>query len=139
MATLEELTERVRAGVGADSGLGKSFKLDLKGEGFIHIDGAEVSNDDKPADLTVKVSRNDLEALGKGKLNPMTAAITGPAQGVQIRPTEKPTSTPLQKPSARCHGALQRLPKLERPWAQAPNRSPKIGKIIVTPNTNNSK
>jgi putative sterol carrier protein len=77
MATLEELTDRVRAGVGADSGLGKSFKLDLKGEGFIHIDGSTVSNDDKPADLTVKVSRNDLEALGKGKLNPMTAAITG--------------------------------------------------------------
>lgn len=78
--TLEELTERVRAGVGADSGLGRSFKLDLKGEGFIHVDGGEVSNDDKPADLTVRVSRTDLEALGRGQLNPMTAMIRGRLQ-----------------------------------------------------------
>lgn len=78
--TLEELTERVRAGVGTDSGLGRSFKLDLKGEGFIHVDGGEVSNDDKPADLTVRVSRADLEALGKGQLNPMTAMIRGRLQ-----------------------------------------------------------
>ena len=80
MATLEELTERVRTGGGADSGLGKSFKLDLKGEGFIHIDGGAVSNDDLPADLTVRVSRKDLEALGKGQLNPMTAVIGGRMQ-----------------------------------------------------------
>ena len=80
MATLEELTERVRTSVGADSGLGKSFKLDLKGEGFIHIDGGAVSNDDLPADLTVRVSRKDLEALGKGQLNPMTAVIGGRMQ-----------------------------------------------------------
>lgn len=80
MATLEELTERLRAGVGADSGLGASVKLDLKGEGFIHIDGGQVSNDDKPAELTVRVSRADLEDLGKGRLNPMTAMIRGRLQ-----------------------------------------------------------
>jgi putative sterol carrier protein len=80
MATLEELTERVRTGVGADSGLGKSFKLDLKGEGFIHIDGGTVSNDDKPADLTVRISKADLKAMGDGKLNPMTAVMTGRLQ-----------------------------------------------------------
>jgi putative sterol carrier protein len=39
-----------------------------------------VSNDDLPADLTVRVSRKDLEALGKGKLNPMTAVIGGRMQ-----------------------------------------------------------
>jgi len=73
--TLEELTERVRSGVGSDSGLGKSFKLDLKGEGFIHIDGGAVTNDDKPADLTVRVSAADLKALGRGEMDPMTAVI----------------------------------------------------------------
>ncbi|WP_304170222.1 SCP2 sterol-binding domain-containing protein [Phenylobacterium aquaticum] len=80
MATLEELTERVRAGVGVESGLGKSFKLDLKGEGFIHIDGGVVCNDDKPADLTVRISKADLKAMGDGKLNPMTAVMTGRLQ-----------------------------------------------------------
>ena len=77
MASLQELTERVRTGVGDDSGLGKSVKFDLKGEGFIHIDGASVTNEDKPADLTVSISRKDLKALGAGELNPMTAVITG--------------------------------------------------------------
>lgn len=77
MATLQELTERVSQAVGDDAGLGKSFKVDLRGEGFIHIEGAAVSNDDKPADLTVSISQKDLKALGKGELNPMTAVITG--------------------------------------------------------------
>ena len=77
MANLEELTRKVAAAVGADSGLGKSFKVDLRGEGFIHIDGANVTNEDKPADLTVSISAKDLTALGAGELNPMTAVITG--------------------------------------------------------------
>ena len=80
MATLEELTEKVRRSIGVESGLGKSFKLDLKGEGFIHVEGSSVTNDDKPADLTVRVSPKDLDAIAKGKLNPMTAAITGRMQ-----------------------------------------------------------
>jgi putative sterol carrier protein len=80
MPSLEDLTARIRAVLGADPGLGKSFKLDLKGEGYIHIDGAQVSNDDLPADLVVKVSRADLVALGKGELNPMTAMIRGRIQ-----------------------------------------------------------
>ena len=40
--TLEELTQRVAAAVGEDAGLGRTFKVDLRGEGFIHIDGASV-------------------------------------------------------------------------------------------------
>ena len=36
-------------------GAGRSIKLDLKGEGVIHIDGAAVTNDDLPADLVVTV------------------------------------------------------------------------------------
>ncbi len=81
MATLEEITDRIRdaamsdAGLGA--GLGASIKLDLKGEGFVHMDGAAVSNADLPADLVVTVSRADLEALGKRRLDPVRAMMTG--------------------------------------------------------------
>lgn len=77
MATLEELTERLRAAMAAGDGLGRTVKLDLKGEGIIHIAGAEVTNDDKPADLTVRISRKDLEAMGKRQLDPMAAIMTG--------------------------------------------------------------
>lgn len=77
MATLEELTQKVRDAVGDDAGLGRSFKLDLRGEGFIHIDGGAVSNEDRPADLTVSISRKDLEALGRREMDPMSAVIRG--------------------------------------------------------------
>lgn len=81
MATLEDLTDRIRraAGGAADAGLGlgKSIKLDLRGEGIIHIDGATVSNDDKPADLVVTVTLKDLKALGKGELDAARAMMTG--------------------------------------------------------------
>lgn len=77
MATLEELTDRIRHAAGAGGGLSRTVKLDLKGEGFIHLDGATVTNADLPAELTVRVSRADLVRMGKGELNPMSAVMTG--------------------------------------------------------------
>ncbi len=77
MASLEEITERFRRAVGDDSGLGRSVKFDLLGEGVVHIDGGQVTNEDKPADLTMTVSKADLEALGAGTLDPMTAVMSG--------------------------------------------------------------
>jgi putative sterol carrier protein len=77
MATLEELTDRIRRAAASGEGLGRSVKLDLKGEGFIHLDGALVTNEDRPADLTVRISKADLVKLGKGELNPMSAVMTG--------------------------------------------------------------
>jgi putative sterol carrier protein len=80
MATLDEITQQFRTAVGTDSGLGKSLKFNLKGDGVILINGGEVSNEDKPADLTMTISKDDLEALGAGKLDPMTAVMTGRLQ-----------------------------------------------------------
>lgn len=85
MATLEELTDRIRQTAASEAAAraletsmaGASIKLDLKGEGFIHILGAQVSNDDLPADLVVTVGLRDLVALGKGELDPTRAMMTG--------------------------------------------------------------
>lgn len=77
MATLEELTDRIRRAATVGDGLGRTVKLDLRGEGVIHVDGAAVTNEDLPADLTVSVSRSDLVKLGKGELDPMRAVMTG--------------------------------------------------------------
>ncbi len=77
MATLEEITDQFKLAVGADSGLGKSIKFDLKGDGFIYINGGEVTNDDTPADCTVIVSKDDFEKLAKGKLDPTMAFMSG--------------------------------------------------------------
>ena len=77
MATLEEITEQFKLAVGADSGLGKSIKFDLKGSGMIYINGGTVSNEDLPADCTVIVSKDDFEKLAKGQLDPTMAFMTG--------------------------------------------------------------
>jgi len=75
--TLEEMTERVRNAVGDDSGLGKSLKFDLKDDGVIHIDGGTVTNEDKPADLTMTISKDDLVLMGEGKLDATMAFMSG--------------------------------------------------------------
>jgi putative sterol carrier protein len=80
MSQLDELTDRMKKAVGTDSGLGKTLKFNLKGEGVVYIDGGTVTNDDKPADLTLTISMEDLIALGEGKLDPMTAVMTGKLQ-----------------------------------------------------------
>jgi putative sterol carrier protein len=80
MATLQEITDRMKAAVGNDSGLDKTLKFDLKGEGVIFIDRTSASNDDKPADLTMTISLADLVSMGEGKLDAMTAVMTGRLQ-----------------------------------------------------------
>ena len=80
MSRLDELTDRMKKAVGTDSGLGKTLKFNLKGEGFVYIDGGAVSNSDKPADLTLTITMDDLISLGEGKLDPMTAVMTGKLQ-----------------------------------------------------------
>jgi putative sterol carrier protein len=77
VATVAEITERLRAALKDRAGLPKSLKLDFKGEGFVHVDGQSVTNDDAPADYTVVVSREDLEALARGELDPMSAMLRG--------------------------------------------------------------
>ncbi len=77
MATLQELTDRIRRATAAGDVLDASIKLDLKGEGFVHIARGEVTNDDAPADLTVTIAMKDLTALAKGELDPMRAMMSG--------------------------------------------------------------
>ncbi len=80
MATLQELTDRVKAAVGEDSGLGKTLKFNLKGDGFVFIDGGQVTNEDKPADLTMTITLDDLVDMGAGKLDAMSAVMSGRLQ-----------------------------------------------------------
>jgi putative sterol carrier protein len=77
MTALQELTDRMIKAVGDDSGPGKTLKFDLKGAGFVFIDGGTVSNEDKPADLTMTISLDDLTAMGDGKLKTMSAVMSG--------------------------------------------------------------
>ncbi|MEI9965099.1 MAG: SCP2 sterol-binding domain-containing protein [Caulobacteraceae bacterium] len=77
MATLEEITERLRKAVSGQPATAKTVTIDLKGGGYLHIAGPTVTNDNAPADCTVIVSKDDLEAMTQGTLDPTSAFMTG--------------------------------------------------------------
>jgi putative sterol carrier protein len=77
MATLEEITARLQQAVSGAPPSSKSITVDLKGEGYLHIKDGKVTNDNAPADCTITVSKDDLEAMTKGALDPTTAFMTG--------------------------------------------------------------
>ena len=77
MATLQEITDKMREAVGSDSGLGSSVKFDFGDEGVVRIDGGTVDNQDLPADCTIQVAKSDFEAMGRGELDPTMAFMSG--------------------------------------------------------------
>ena len=77
VATLQEITDKLREMVGDDAGLGKTLKLDFRDEGCIFVDGGEVTNVDRPADCTFALSKNDFEDLARGRLDPAMAMMRG--------------------------------------------------------------
>jgi putative sterol carrier protein len=58
---------------------GKTVKLDFGDQGMILLDGAssQVSENDSPADTTIKVSWDDWQKMADGELDGMTAFMTG--------------------------------------------------------------
>lgn len=75
--TLEEITERVRAAVGSDSGLGKAIKFRITDLGVLHVDKSAVSNEDRPASCTITCNSRDFIAMGTGEADGMMMAIEG--------------------------------------------------------------
>lgn len=78
--SLQEVTERVRSGAGSKPGFGNTVKFAFP-EGVIYVDGTgatnTVSNDDKSADCTIKMSLDDFKALAAGELDGTVAFMTG--------------------------------------------------------------
>jgi putative sterol carrier protein len=79
--TLEELTSRVRASVGEESGLKARVKFNFGSDGFIFIDGVskpnQVSNEDAESDITITVSMENFRKIIDKQLRPQIALMTG--------------------------------------------------------------
>ena len=58
---------------------GKRVKLDFGSEGVVMLDGTanQVTEDDGPADTTIKVAWSDWQDMSDGKLDGMTAFMQG--------------------------------------------------------------
>ena len=74
--SIQDVAEKISARV-ESSGFDRSVKFDTGADGVIVIDGQSISTTDAPADCTIKLSLDDLEALISGDLNPTTAFMTG--------------------------------------------------------------
>jgi len=73
---VQEIADRIKDKV-ASAGFERSVKFDTEGDGIILIDGATVSTTDGPADCTIIMSLEDLEAMIAGELNPTMAFMSG--------------------------------------------------------------
>jgi putative sterol carrier protein len=77
MATVAGMVEKLREKQGWVPG--KRIKLDFGADGIVFLDGVAgaISRADDPADTTVKITWDDLLALGKGELDPVSALMKG--------------------------------------------------------------
>ncbi len=78
--TLQEITAKMKEGASKKTAFGNSVKFSTD-QGVVYIDGNQspptVSNDDKAADCTLKMDFGDFSDLIGGKLDGMTAFMTG--------------------------------------------------------------
>ena len=74
---IRDVTELIRRKVGMDARLGAVLKFDLGDEGVIVIDSTVVPNvvdhADREAQCTLSTTSEDLDAILRGKLDPMVA------------------------------------------------------------------
>lgn len=81
MVTLAEMTAEMARRVGTDSGFGYKVKFNFGEEGIIFIDAKTVphvvSNEDLPADTTIKVKYADFCKIADGSRSPAAAFMAG--------------------------------------------------------------
>ena len=79
--SLDDITAEIRAKAEAMDANGKTVQIDLKGDGYIFIDGTttppSVTNDENDADVTLILSEENFEGLMDGSLNPQMAFMMG--------------------------------------------------------------
>ena len=78
--TLQEITAKMKEGASKKSAFGSSVKF-ATDQGVVLIDGNQnppsVTNDDTAADCTIKMDVSDFADLIEGKLDGMSAFMTG--------------------------------------------------------------
>jgi len=81
MVDLAQITDRVAAAVGTESGLGAVVKFVFPETGILLVDGRSipnrVSNEDGESDITITLKLDNFEKILDQKLNPKIALMTG--------------------------------------------------------------
>lgn len=84
MADINEIEAALRARMEGRKPIGKTIKFDLKGYGFLFIDGVSnpptIAQEDGKADATITISIDDLVGLVDGSLQGQSLMMTGRAK-----------------------------------------------------------
>lgn len=72
----QEIADKIKAKA-EGSDFSRSVKFDLGSDGVVVIDGQSVSTTDAETDCTISLSKDDLESLMAGELNPTMAFMQG--------------------------------------------------------------
>ncbi len=75
--TNDEIITKMNEALAANGGMDKSVKFDFGDDGQVHLSGTEAVAEDKDADCTISVTKDDFIALAKGELDPMGAFMSG--------------------------------------------------------------
>ena len=75
--TNDQIIARLNEALATHGAVDKSIKFDLGDDGQILLEGASASAEDKEADCTVAVSKDDFIAVAKRELDPMAAFMSG--------------------------------------------------------------
>lgn len=74
--SMQDIAEKIRARV-AGGGFARSVKFNCGSDGVVVVNGASVSTEDGEADCTISLSKDDMESLMSGDLNPTMAYMQG--------------------------------------------------------------
>ncbi|MDB4285971.1 SCP2 sterol-binding domain-containing protein [bacterium] len=81
--SIQSTTDAVASKAAENESMGSTIKFVME-EGIVYLDGSgdsnTVTNEDKDADCTVNVSKEDFDAMLSGDLNPMAAFMGGKLQ-----------------------------------------------------------
>ena len=77
MSEIEDLIARVSRAVEAHPPSKKSVLIDFMGQGVMRIADGKVTREDEPSDVRVTATPENLIALAKGQLDPLSAVLRG--------------------------------------------------------------
>lgn len=75
--TNEDIIAKMNGGLPKIGGLKNSIKFDFGDDGHIHVSGLEAVAEDKDADCTIRVSKDDFMDLVNRKRDPLGAFMSG--------------------------------------------------------------